>query len=136
MRTKIQELKNTGLSVVNLYNYWLDPAIGSTSVPLPLYVGVHGAERLHPRFGHGVGREADYRKALAKITMAPFTCFDAEMQPFSAEKPTPEVRTSTRFPYASSAVLFCMLVTWPLERRRGTRSPTICPRSLGRSPRR
>jgi hypothetical protein len=135
MRTKIQELKNSGLSVVNLYNYWLARRL----VPFRCrchYMWEYTGQNDCTLDLAMEWAEADYRKALAKITMAPFTFFDAEMQLFSAEKPAPEVRTSTRFPYASSAVLFCMLVTWPLECRRGTRSPTIFPHSLGRSPRR
>nr|XP_051216152.1 uncharacterized protein LOC127333756 [Lolium perenne] len=89
MRTKIQELKNSGLSVVNLYNYWLARRL----VPFRCrchYMWEYTGQNDCTLDLAMEWAEADYRKALAKITMAPFTCFDAEMQLFSAEKPAPE----------------------------------------------
>jgi hypothetical protein len=41
--------------------------------------------------------EDEYLKALAKITTATFTSFDAELQPFSEDKPTPKVRDDSVF---------------------------------------
>jgi hypothetical protein len=35
--------------------------------------------------------EAEYRKALAKVTTATFTSFDDRLQPFTEDKPAPQV---------------------------------------------
>jgi hypothetical protein len=42
--------------------------------------------------------EAEYRKALAKVTTAIFTTFDDGLQPFSEDKPAPKV---TFYPFYS-----------------------------------
>jgi hypothetical protein len=36
--------------------------------------------------------EADYRRAPVKITTAPFTSFDAALQPYTTDMPAPEVK--------------------------------------------
>jgi hypothetical protein len=91
MRARIQELKNTRLSAVNLYNCWLARRL----VPLRCcdrYMWEYTGQIDCTRVSATEWAEADYRRALAKITMAPFSSFDAELQPYTADKPSPEVK--------------------------------------------
>jgi hypothetical protein len=90
MRAKIEELKDSGLSVVNLYNSWLARRL----VPLRCrghYMWEYTGQNDCTRVTAAEWAEAEYRKALAKNTKARFSSFDAEMQPLSTEKPAPEV---------------------------------------------
>ena len=52
--------------------------------------------------------EAEYKKALAKITTAPFTSFDAELQPFTADNPGPTVRHLTSSCIVRNISCFCL----------------------------
>ncbi|KAK1664676.1 hypothetical protein QYE76_052835 [Lolium multiflorum] len=89
MRQAIQALKESGLTAANMYNCWL----GRRLVPLRC--------RAHPMWEYKGQNdctrssatewdEAEYRKALAKITTAVFTSFDDGLQPFSEDKPAPK----------------------------------------------
>ncbi|KAK1649139.1 hypothetical protein QYE76_066944 [Lolium multiflorum] len=89
MRQAIQALKESGLTAANMYNCWL----GRRLVPLRC--------RAHPMWEYKGQNdctrssatewdEAEYRKALAKVTTAVFTSFDDGLQPFSEDKPAPK----------------------------------------------
>jgi hypothetical protein len=90
MRVAIQALKDNGLTAANLHNCWL-------------------ARHLHPLRSRGNHMwkyrgqndctrstevnwsEDEYRKVLAKVTTATFTSLDDGLQPFSEERPAPQV---------------------------------------------
>ncbi|KAK1618976.1 hypothetical protein QYE76_024493 [Lolium multiflorum] len=89
MRQAIQALKENGLTAANMYNCWL----GRRLVPLRC--------RAHPMWEYKGQNdctrssatewdEAEYRKALAKVTTAVFSSFDDGLQPFSEDKPAPK----------------------------------------------
>ncbi|KAK1652089.1 hypothetical protein QYE76_069894 [Lolium multiflorum] len=89
MRLAIQALKDSGLTGANMYNCWL----GRRLVPLRCrshlmweYKGQNDCTRSSATEWD----EAEYRKALAKVTTAVFTSFDDGLQPFSEDKPAPK----------------------------------------------
>jgi hypothetical protein len=86
MRSAIQSLKEVGLTAVNLYNCWLAQRL----IPLRSrghYMWEYRGQNDCTRSTAAEWTEDEYRKALAKITTATFTSFDAELQPFSEDKP-------------------------------------------------
>jgi hypothetical protein len=110
MRAKIRELKDSGHSAVNLYNCWLARRL----VPLwsrDHYMWEYTGQNDCTRVTAAEWTEAEYRKMLAKITTAAFTSFDAEMQPFSTEKPAPKVNLDSP---SSWRVALCILLCYLL----------------------
>jgi hypothetical protein len=81
--------------------------------------------------------EDEYRKVLAKATTPVFTSFDDGLQPFSEERPTPQVPDffPLFFDRLHGVGGVDDMFPW-LWRRDGRRSPTIFPHSRGRSLRR
>jgi hypothetical protein len=90
MRTVIQSLKDAGLTAANLYNCWLAQRL----IPLRSrghYMWEYKGQNDCTRSTAAQWTEAEYRKVLAKITTGTFTSSDAELQPFSKDKPAPAV---------------------------------------------
>jgi hypothetical protein len=90
MRTAIQSLKEAGLTAANLYNSWLARRL----IPLRSggrYMWEYQGQNNCICSTTAEWIEAEYRKALAKITTAAFTAFNAELQPFSVDKLAPVV---------------------------------------------
>ncbi|KAM0881040.1 hypothetical protein ACQ4PT_033206 [Festuca glaucescens] len=88
LRARITNLKKAGLTAANLYNCWLARRL----VPLRCrghYMWEYTGQNDCTRVSATEWAEAEYKKALAKITTAPFTSFDAELQPFTADNPGP-----------------------------------------------
>jgi hypothetical protein len=91
MNARIEVLKITGLSAVNLYNYWLTRRL----VPLRCrghYMWEYTGQNDCTRVFATEWAEAEYKRLLAKITTAPFTSFNAELQPHTSDNPGPTVR--------------------------------------------
>jgi hypothetical protein len=91
MNARIEVLKITGLSAVNLYNYWLTRRL----VPLRCrghYMWEYTGQNDCTRVFATEWAEAEYKRLLAKITTAPFTSFNAELQPHTSDNPRPTVR--------------------------------------------
>jgi hypothetical protein len=91
MRAAIQSLKDSGLTAANLYNCWL------TRRMIPLwswghYIWEYRGPGDCTRSTATEWTEVEYRRAHANITTATFNSFDAELQPFSGDKPAPTVR--------------------------------------------
>jgi hypothetical protein len=90
MRLAIQALKDSGLTAANMYNCWL----GRRLVPLRCRAHLmweYKGQNDCTRSSATEWDEAEYRKALAKVTTAVFTSFDDGLQPFSEDKPAPKV---------------------------------------------
>ncbi|KAM0881800.1 hypothetical protein ACQ4PT_032721 [Festuca glaucescens] len=90
MCARIMNLKTAGLKAINLYN----STLGRRPAPLQLrghlmyqYQGLNDPTRLNATEWD----EAEYVKALGKITTAAFTSFDEELQPYSPDEPGPTV---------------------------------------------
>ncbi|KAM0851714.1 hypothetical protein ACQ4PT_052260 [Festuca glaucescens] len=89
MRLAIQTLKDAGLTAANMYNCWLARRL----IPLRSRGHYMWEYRGQNDCTHSTAAEwskDEYWKALAKITTATFTTFDAELHPFSEDKPTPK----------------------------------------------
>ncbi|KAK1650849.1 hypothetical protein QYE76_068654 [Lolium multiflorum] len=89
MRSAIQELKDTGLTSANMYKCWLARRL----IPVRCrghYMWEYRGQNDCTRSTAAEWTEEDYRKALANFTTATFTTFDAEVQPFSEDKPAPK----------------------------------------------
>ncbi|KAK1607968.1 hypothetical protein QYE76_031641 [Lolium multiflorum] len=89
MRQAIQALKESGLTAANMYNCWL----GRRLVPLRCRAHLmweYKGQNDCTRSSATEWDEAEYRKALAKVTTAIFTSFDDGLQPFSEDKPAPK----------------------------------------------
>ncbi|KAK1551519.1 hypothetical protein QYE76_000012 [Lolium multiflorum] len=89
MRQAIQALKDSGLTAANMYNCWL----GRRLVPLRCRAHLmweYKGQNDCTRSSATEWDEAEYRKALAKVTTAAFTSFDDGLQPFSEDKPAPQ----------------------------------------------
>ncbi|KAM0900808.1 hypothetical protein ACQ4PT_020381 [Festuca glaucescens] len=81
-------MKTAGLTVINVYNCWLARWL----VPLRChghYMWEYTGQNDCTRVSATEWAEAEYKKALAKITTTPFTTFDAEMQPHTVDNPGP-----------------------------------------------
>jgi hypothetical protein len=90
MRSAIQMLKDAGLTATNMYNCWL----GRRLIPLRSrghYMWEYRGQNDCTRSTATEWAEDEYQKVLAKITTVTFTTFDAELQPFSEDKPAPAV---------------------------------------------
>ena len=90
MRSSIRA-KDAGLTAANMYNCWLARRL----IPLRCrghYMWEYRGQNDCTRSTAVEWSEDEYRKALAKITTATFTSFDAGLQPFSEDKPAPKVR--------------------------------------------
>jgi hypothetical protein len=90
MRQAIQALKESGLTAANMYNCWL----GRRLVPLRCRAHLmreYKGQNDCTRSSATEWDEAEYRKALAKVTTAVFSSFDDGLQPFSEDKPAPKV---------------------------------------------
>jgi hypothetical protein len=91
MLSAIQSLKDAGLTPINLYNCWLTQRL----IPLQSrghYMWEYQGQNDCTRSMEAEWTKAEYRKALAKIITAIFITFDAELQPYSKDKPAPTVR--------------------------------------------
>ncbi|KAK1627354.1 hypothetical protein QYE76_001669 [Lolium multiflorum] len=92
MRLAIQALKDDGLIAANMYNCWL----GRRLIPLRSrghFMWEYQGQNDCTRSTATEWDEAEYRKALAKVTTATFTSFNDGLQPFSEDKPAPQVPT-------------------------------------------
>jgi hypothetical protein len=90
MWSAIQSLKDSGLTAANMYNCWLARCL----IPLRSrghYMWEYRGQNDCTCSTAAEWTEDEYRKALAKITTTTITTFDAELQPFSEDKPAPEV---------------------------------------------
>jgi hypothetical protein len=90
MRLAIQALKDDGLTAANMYNCWL----GRRLIPLRCrghFMWEYRGQNDCTRSTATEWDEVEYRKALAKVTTAAFTSFDDGLQPFSEDKPAPQV---------------------------------------------
>ncbi|KAM0910660.1 hypothetical protein ACQ4PT_013989 [Festuca glaucescens] len=88
LRARITNLKIAGFTAANLYNCWLTRRL----VPLRChghYMWEYTGQNDCTHVSATEWAEAEYKKALAKITTTPFTSFDAELQPFTADNPRP-----------------------------------------------
>jgi hypothetical protein len=90
MRLAIQALKDDGLVAANMYNCWLARRL----IPLRScghYMWEYRGQNDCTRSTLVEWGEDEYRKALAKVTKASFTSLDDGMQPFSEDRPAPQV---------------------------------------------
>ncbi|KAK1641869.1 hypothetical protein QYE76_059674 [Lolium multiflorum] len=89
MRLAVQALKDDGLTAANIYNCWL----GRHLIPLRCRGHLMWEYRGQNDCTLSTATEwdeAEYRKALGKVTTATFTSFDDGLQPFSEDKPAPQ----------------------------------------------
>lgn len=91
MRARLRSLKIAGLSTVNLYNCWLARRLAplrSRSHWMYQYTGQNDSTRSTA----SEWDEAEYKKALGKITEAGFTSYAEGLQPYEPEEnPAPTV---------------------------------------------
>jgi hypothetical protein len=90
MRLAIQALKNDGLTAADMYNCWLARRL----IPLrsrAYYMWEYWGQNDCTRSTAVDWSEDEYRKVLAKVTTATFTSLDDGLQPFSEDRPAPQV---------------------------------------------